>query len=111
MTSSERQTAILEVLCRIRRDTINHLAEQFGVSRSTIRRDILSLSCMYPLRTERGHYGGVYVEDWFHLNRKYLSHQQTDLLKRLLKTLDKEDAKIMRSILAQFALIQDFTAI
>jgi len=66
---------------------------------------------MYPLRTERGHYGGVYVEDWFHLNRKYLSHQQTDLLKRLLKTLDKEDAKIMRSILEQFALIQDFTAI
>lgn len=30
---------------------------------------------------------------------------------KIIKTLDKEDAKIMRSILAQFALIQDFTAI
>ena len=105
MTALERQYAILEILCRKRHDTIDNLAEQFNVSRSTIRRDIIALSCSFPLRTARGHYGGgVYVEEWFHLNRKFLSPKQVALLRELMKKLEGEDQKVMKSILAQFAL-------
>ena len=101
----ERQYAILEYLCRCRHETIDNLAECFGVSRSTIRRDILSLSCRYPLRTVCGHYGGgVYVEDWFRLERKYMSRRQVVLLKKIMQTLEGEDLQVMKSILAQFAL-------
>lgn len=105
MTAGERRYAILETLCRKRYDTIKNLAIMFGVSRSTVRRDIIFLSCSYPLQTKRGHYGGgVYVEEWFYLDRRFLSPKQIALLKRILPTLDEEDQKILKSILAQFVL-------
>lgn len=54
MTVGERRYAILETLCRTRYDTTKNLAIMFGVSRSTVRRDIIFLSCSYPLQTKRG---------------------------------------------------------
>ena len=104
----ERQYAILEFLCRSRHETIDNLAGTFGVSRSTIRRDILALSCRYPLRIVCGHYGGgVYVEEWFRMDRKYMSKQQITLLKKLMLNFEGEDLQVMKSILSQFALQWD----
>ena len=37
---NERREAILEVLCKRRQETIDNLAQEFGVSRRTIRYDI-----------------------------------------------------------------------
>lgn len=105
MTVGERRYAILETLCRTRYDTTKNLAIMFGVSRSTVRRDIIFLSCSYPLQTKRGHYGGgVYVEEWFYLDRRFLSPKQIALLKRILPTLSEEDQKVLTSILSQFSM-------
>lgn len=46
--------AILEVLCKRRQETIDNLAQEFGVSRRTIRYDIEELSCAYPYRKYAG---------------------------------------------------------
>ena len=62
MTYYERRSAILEALSCRRHDTMVHLANEFGVSVRTIRRDIEALSLSEPLYTKQGRYGGgVYL--------------------------------------------------
>lgn len=103
MNAAERQSAIFQILCRERHDTLEHLASIFEVSKITIQRDITALSCTYPIKTVRGrHGGGIYLEDWYHPGRKTLSNHQTELLRRLLPTLSGVDQQIMQSILTQF---------
>lgn len=100
----ERQSAILDLIYRERHTTEAALAEVFGVSDRTIRKDVIALACMLPIRTVRGRYGGgIWLEDWFDPSSNVLSAKQEDLLKRLRLTLDGEDLLILNSILAQFA--------
>ena len=88
MRPNERRAAIFDALCIRRHDTVENLASEFGVSEKTIRRDIEELSCSYPIETVRGRYGGgVKVADWYHQNRKTLSPEQAELLKRLAPSL------------------------
>ena len=72
--ANERRRAILETLCERRRDTEVNLAFEFGVSRRTIVNDISELSLHYPISTVSGGIGGggVYVEDWYRLDYKFL---------------------------------------
>ena len=55
---NERREAILEVLCKRRQETIDNLAQEFGVSRRTIRYDIEELSWAYPIESLPGRDGG-----------------------------------------------------
>lgn len=106
MGANERRNEIMEVLCRRRRDTMQNLATEFGVSIRTIRNDIDVLSLSYPLETIRGRYGGgVKVMDGFYMNHKYLKPKQQELLKRLSTSLTGSDLAVMNSILKDFALI------
>lgn len=102
MTAGERRRAILERLCVRRRDTRGNLAFEFGVSRRTIDNDLIYLSEEYPVYTERGRNGGIYVDKDFYLNQRYLSKAQQDLLLRLGKTLEGEDRQVMENILKTF---------
>ena len=104
MTANERREAILDVLCIRREEKVNNLAAEFGVSESTIKRDLLELGCSYPIETVRGRYGGgVKVADWYHRNRSYLSTGQADLLTQLARSLEGRDLEVMTSILDKFA--------
>ena len=58
MNSAERQQAIANVLIHRRQETVANLMSEFGVSRSTILRDIATLTCSLPIETVRGRYGG-----------------------------------------------------
>ncbi len=98
----ERRLGILEYLCKQRRDTIENLAFEFGVSRSTIKRDIEILSISYPLSTSQGKGGGVYVAEWFKFGMVYLTDKQAELLKRLDKYLVGEDKLTLKSILSTY---------
>ncbi len=104
MTTNERRQQLLEVLCRRRHDTTENLAAEFGVSERTIRRDIEELTLSYPIETVCGRYGGgVKVADWYHLDRKTLSPEQTALLKKLAPSLQGNDLAVMNNIISQFA--------
>lgn len=104
MTANERRNAILECLCQRRFETRENLAFEFGVSKRTIEYDILTLSLNYPIYTVQGNGGGIYVDADFRLGKVYLKDKQQELLKRLLPTLDDEDAETMKSILKTFSM-------
>lgn len=103
-STCERRQSILEYLCECRFDTIDNLMSEFGVSRSTIKRDIEILSLSYPLETKKGTGGGVYVAEGYFLGRKYLSDKQTELLEEICVTLSGERYDLMQTILKQFSL-------
>lgn len=104
VSAAERRKQIIELLCRRRKETVQNLASEFGVSGRTIRRDIEELTLSYPIETVCGRYGGgVMIADWYFESRPKLSPKQTALLKRLAKDLDGEDLEEMKKILARFA--------
>ena len=104
MTPSERREAILSVLCKRRQETVQNLANEFGVSVRTIKYDIEELTLAHPIETVRGRYGGgVKVADGYYVGRKYLKPSQQELLKRLAEQLSGEDKAVMDSIFHDFA--------
>ena len=104
MDAVERRQQILELLCQRRKDTMQNLAAELGVSERTIRRDVETLTRSYPLETVCGRYGGgVRVADWYHLDRQRMSPKQTALLRRLAADLRGEDLEVMEQILLKFA--------
>ena len=104
MDAVERRQQILELLCQRRKDTMQNLAAELGVSERTIRRDVEILTRSYPLETVCGRYGGgVRVADWYHLDRQRMCPKQTALLRRLAADLRGEDLEVMEQILLKFA--------
>ena len=107
MTAQERRNAILNILCQKRFETIPKLVSTFHVSERTIQRDVLTLSCSYPIHTIRGRYGGVKLDDWYHPTWSSLSFEQETFLLKLRDTLAGYDLRIVNSILFQFALYRE----
>lgn len=103
MSATERRQLLLEVLCLRRRDTYDNLANEFSVSKETIRHDVLVLMCSYPIETVRGRYGGVKVAEGYFLYRNSLSQKQIALLKRVREQLGGDDLDTLDSILFQFS--------
>ena len=91
MGPAERRQAIWEYLCCVRFETTKNLAIRFGVCERTIRNDLVSLSCSYPIETSFGPYGGIRVAGWFHPDRKFLSSEQTTLLLKLRVTREESE--------------------
>ena len=90
-----------------RRETRENFAAEFQVSLRTIDNDLIYLSEEYPVYTDRGRGGGIYVDKDFHLNQRYLSEAQSGLLLRLKNTLEGEDRRVMENILKTFGEKED----
>jgi len=104
VTQTERREAIREYLFSERFANIENLANEFGVSKRTIRYDVEALTCLYPVETVRGRYGGgVKLADWYHPSRSKLAPEQMALLKKLAPSLNGSDLVVMNSIISQFA--------
>lgn len=103
MNPWERRQKILEVLCLRRHDTYRNLAHEFNVSTGTIRRDIVVLTCSYPIETVQGGHGGVRVAEWFHLDRRALNSAEITFLRRLGESLDGSDREMLNRIIATFS--------
>ncbi len=101
--TSERRQMILEYLLEHRETTRFELSNHFNVSLRTIERDILILSCSYPIITIQGGGGGIKIADGYRLGMKYLSESQAALLEQLSETLSGKDLEIMQSIIKIFS--------
>ena len=101
--TSERRQMILEYLLEHRETTRFELSNHFNVSLRTIERDILILSCSYPIITIQGGGGGIKIADGYRLGMKYLSESQAALLEQLSETLSGKDLEILQSILKIFS--------
>lgn len=100
--TAERRMEILEYICRKRRTSRFELALYFGVSTRTIERDLLILSCSYPIYTQQGFSGGVFVEDGYYLHKEYLKPSEQLLLEEIAKSLEGDKLKTMKSIIERF---------
>lgn len=103
MSPTERRQELLDTLNLRREDTYDNLAREFKVSKRTIRYDIEVLICSYPIETVRGRHGCVRLADWFHLDRKKLTHKEANLLRRISCKLNGDDLDTLNGILLQFA--------
>ena len=101
--TSERRQMILEYLLEHRETTRFELSNHFNMSLRTIERDVLILSCSYPIITIQGGGGGIKIADGYRLGMKYLSESQAALLEQLSETLSGKDLEIMQSILKIFS--------
>lgn len=105
LSTSERRLRIIQILNLRGQETMQNLAEEFGVTSRTIRNDINHLSLSYPLETIRGRYGGgVRVLKESKPKQKYLKPEQLELLRRISGCLSGSDLTIMNSIIKDFAL-------
>ena len=102
-STTERRQLIIENLCRRRKDPVDRLAEEFGVSRRTIRYDLEVLQCSYPIETVKGGGGGVRVMDGYYIGMKYMTDSQTSLLNKLSENLSGDELDTMQSILKTFS--------
>lgn len=103
MRPNERRRKILELLNLRRHDTMQHLADEFGVSRLTIYRDLLILAEEYPFVHTIGRGGGVSLPDGYYLSRKYLKPDQVEVIRRNLDSVSAKDREVFQSILDDFA--------
>lgn len=109
METYERRTQIWEKLRVRRKDTIANLANEFGVSKQTIRRDIDALSREHYVYTLPGRYsGGVFVEEnTAHI--KYFNETELDVIHKLLYyaensivcTLTAEEKNVLNKLIAE----------
>ena len=100
--AAERREMIAQELASVRHLTIRQLMEEFGVSRTTIRRDLDQLTTVLPIYTIRGPAGGICLMDGW-VPTGYLSERQEELLRRLLPSLLPGDSEIMQSILKKYS--------
>lgn len=101
--TAERRQLVLEFIIENKKTNLDILSEQFGVSMSTIRRDILILSCSYPIEAVRGGGGGIFIAEGYRLGMKYMTEEQITLLKKLSGTLSEEDEIIIQTIIRTFS--------
>lgn len=105
MRTAERLIGIMSFLCRERHTTVPVLAEKFGVSSRTIRRDIFELSFIMPLDTKSGKYeGGVYVIGDYAMERMYMSAKELELFARI-KTIAESSLTESENILLDHLII------
>lgn len=103
MQPNERRKKIIELLSFRRHDTMGNLAYEFGVSRDTIKRDIITLQEEYPIISERGYEGGISLPDGYYVYEKHLSPKQAEALRKCLMIADPELCAILKTILDDFA--------
>ena len=99
----ERRRRLIAVLYERQNDTVGNLAFEFSVSSHTIRNDIRVLELEYPIYTKVGMYGGLFVLDSSHLQQRWLTVRQRELLIDISDTLDDEQALLMKSIIGGFS--------
>lgn len=111
METSERRTAVLKLLCRRRHETIKNLADEFGVSERTIRRDIEILSLNEPIYTQAGRYGGgVYVMPNYDMDRMYFQNAEKEVMYKVLDSVEhgapcaltSSEIAILRKMIADY---------
>ena len=103
MRPNERRKLIIECLSFRRHDTIQNLADEFGVSWDTVYRDLRCLEEEYPIIFIRGKGGGVSLQEGYYISQRRLTKKQADALRRVIPLAHEDDREILESILYAFA--------
>lgn len=100
MNALARREAIWNTIRLRSKVSMKELSAKYGVSISTIRRDVEALSMDHPIVTVRGRYGGGVALAYGAASQKsILTEQQIDCLLRVSRSANEEDAAILRGII------------
>ena len=91
MQPNERRRRIIEILNLRRQDTMQNLANEFGVSRGKL-----------PAASHTWT-GGVALPKGYYLNTQHLTPIQAEAIRRNLDVVSPQDRAIFQSILNDFA--------
>ena len=85
---------ILNILSDCKIHTINEIADEVEVSRSTVKRHIQSLSFRYPIQSFCGgiNRGGVYLDKNYVYQGQTLTNDELQIIGRALKLLQKSES-------------------
>ena len=105
MSARVRRPEIIRILLGCERTTMSRLAEVLDVSVRTIHRDILALTVDegYPINTDLGNGGGVYLTDYKHPHKHILSQEQIRVLTELSSEVDGHRAEVLKGIISAYA--------
>ena len=95
MSASERRAEIMRILVGRRKCYLSDLAQELGVSKRTIQRDVQTLVLQYPLERIR-------LADWYHPHRNILSQEQIRTLRELSSYADEQQKKIVQQIISAY---------
>lgn len=104
MQPALRREKIIALLSLRRRDTMQNLADELGVSWDTIQRDIWILEEQYPLIVTPGRGGGIFLPKGYYVTQKRLMPLQAKTLRELLPIVSDSERVVLQSILNDFAL-------
>lgn len=100
MNAIERRAEIMRILLVRRRETMQVLAKEFGVTDRTIRNDITALTAKYPLQTSRGVGGGVFLPKSFYPHPIILPMEVIIVIKELIPMANKHQQEVLKNFLA-----------
>ena len=110
MGKAERVNQLTRLLCRRRYESVQNLAQEFGVSTRTIQRDIEEISSTMPIYTKTGRYGGgVYVVEGYYIDRMYMEAAELAVLEKLAHSvqdddiLTREEKRTLDNIIMQYS--------
>jgi len=88
------------------RTSIPTLALRLKASVSTVKCDlaVLTVDRGYPIMTEQGHGGGVYMMEFRHSHKRILSKEQIAALNTAISVTDENTAFHLRNILTAYGL-------
>jgi len=104
MTATDRRIAMIEYLSDYRRASYGTFMDMFGVSQSTVYRDVIALSIKYPVDCKQGNGGGIEIVDkHWHLDVRHFSAKHTAAVCKALdyarQVGDIEQASALEEIL------------
>ena len=105
LSAVARRSEIVRILRCCKRTTMPRLAAELGVNIRTIQRDIMTLTVDegYPINTEPGNGGGLYLSDYRHPHKKILSKEQIRVLEGLVREIDQYRASVLTGILKTYS--------
>lgn len=105
MSVNERRDEIIRIMRGKVKTTVSYLANELGVSVSTIKRDILALTAEehYPIDATKGNGGGIVLKNHRHPHKRILSQEHIAVLTELAQTENTYHAEVLNEILRAFA--------
>ena len=102
MNTTSRRMEIINILLVRRRTTARELAEEFGVTTRTIRNDIQALSPGFPVYTQQGGDGGIFIEEDYKPYINTLSYDELKTLRDIYGQAEGVQKKILLQIIHKY---------
>lgn len=101
-TTADRRLEIRDFISMKRHTSIKELRTEFGVSKSTILRNLEAITETTSIYTTPGNGGGIHANDGWYAINKYLTENDVDFLRMVLETRlqTEEEKESMERIIA-----------